>query len=107
MHMEINEAISMKLILHSGNARSSSFEALALVKQDELILGNQKITEAKEELLLAQKIHAQLLRSYANEEEIKLDLLLMHAEDHIASTQVNVELIAEMIEMYERFGERR
>lgn len=104
--METNEAVSMKLILHSGNARSSSFEALAFVKQNENGLAHLKIKEAKEELLNAQRIHAQLLRQYANEEEVQLDLLLMHAEDHITSTQVNVELIAEMIEMYERFGEQ-
>lgn len=96
----------MQLILHSGNARSSSMEALAFMKQMELLLGKEKIAEAKKEMVTAQKIHAQLLRAYANEERVDVDLLLMHAEDHIAATQVQVTLIDEMIQMYERFGER-
>lgn len=102
-----NESVSMQLILHSGNARSSSMEALALIKHDEKALGCEKIKEAKEELLIAQKEHAKMLRAYAREEAINVDLLLMHAEDHIASTQVQVTLIDEMIQMYERFGERK
>ena len=100
--MESMEVASFQLILHSGNARSSAHEALSMIKQNLKPQGLEKLKEAKAELLIAQKEHAQLLRRYANAEEIQVDLLLVHAEDHIASTQVSVELIDEMIQMYER-----
>lgn len=104
--MENMEMVSFQLILHSGNARSSSYEALDQVKQDHWEAGEKKIKEARAELIIAQKQHAQLLRKMANEEAVAMDLLLVHAEDHIASSQVVVELIDEMIQIYERFGER-
>lgn len=105
--MESTEIASFQLILHSGNARSSAYEALHEVKTDCLRTGKVKIKEAKEELLIAQKQHAQLLRKAASEENLQVDLLLVHAEGHISSTQVAVELIDEMIQMYERFGEQK
>lgn len=105
--MENLERASMQLILHSGNARSCAFEALHAVKDARKNEGLERITTAKKELLCAQKQHAQLLRSFANEEAVPLDLLLVHAEDHISSSQVVVELIDEMMQMYERFGEQQ
>ena len=98
---------SFQLILHSGNARSSAYEALHEVKANHLHVGQDKIKEAREELLIALKQHAQLLRKAASEENLQVDLLLVHAEGHISSTQVAVELIDEMIQMYERFGEQK
>ena len=61
------------------------------------------IAEAKSEIILAQREHAQLLRRFA-EGEVSVNLLLIHAEDHVSSTQIAVDLIQEMIDMYERFG---
>lgn len=96
------EVSAFQLILHSGNARSSAYEALESIKHLRKQVGLDKMKEAKTELVIAQKEHAQLLRRFANEETIQVNLLLVHAEDHISSTQVCVELIGELIQMYER-----
>lgn len=104
--MENQEMTSFQLILHSGNARSSAYEGLAQMKRKHWDEGRRMMEEAHKELIIAQKQHAQLLRKMANQEEVTIDLLLIHAEGHIASSQVAVELIDEMIQLYERFGER-
>lgn len=62
--------------------------------------------EAKKELLEAQKLHAQMLRDMANSEEIKVDLLLIHAEDHVSGSQNCLDMAAEVIAIYERFGDK-
>lgn len=94
---------SMLIILHSGNARSSAYEALSFIKNGEKQLGHDSLTLAKEEMLLAQKEHAKLLQQFALSNGYA-NMLLVHAEDHVSSTQVAVDLIGEMIEIYERFG---
>lgn len=101
-----NEERSFQLILHSGNARSLAHEALALVKQNQKQATKDKLKEAKEELLLAQRLHAQMLRDMANDKDVKIDLLLIHAEDHVASSESCLDMAKEVVEIYERFGDR-
>lgn len=101
------EQYSFQLILHSGNARSTAYEALQLEKNGEYESAQEKMKEAKTELIEAQKQHAQLLRIMASQEDIvEINLLLIHAEDHIASTAVAVELSEEIILLYERLEEK-
>lgn len=99
------QQFSFQLILHSGNARSTAYEALASYKAQDKVNGALKLEEAKKELIEAQKLHAELLRKMANEEDLDLDLLLIHAEDHISSSAVAVEMTSEMIELYQKLEE--
>ncbi|MEG0469159.1 PTS lactose/cellobiose transporter subunit IIA [Amedibacillus sp. YH-ame10] len=98
------EEISFQLILHSGNARSLAHEALSDVKEDKVEIAKEKLKEAKEELLQSQKLHAQMLREMANDVEIKINLLLIHAEDHVASSDCVLMMANEVVGIYERFG---
>ena len=87
------EQYSFQLILHSGNARSTAYEALQLVKSNAFKEGEKKLSIAKEEMVEAQKLQ---------EGELDMNLLLIHAEDHIASSSIAVEMSGELIELYER-----
>ncbi len=96
------EQVCLQIILHSGNGRSLAFEALREQEQGLSTSAKQKIQEAKEELILAGRQHAQLLQQYAKEEALQPTMFVVHAEDHMASSQVVVELVQEMIKLYER-----
>ncbi len=99
------EQYSFQLILHSGNARSMAYEALGLVKNKQTEEGEELYKKAKEELIEAQKIHAQMLRIMASHtENLDINLLLIHAEDHIASSSVACEMTKEFIELYKKVG---
>lgn len=97
-----NEQKAFELILHSGNARSLAHDALSLIKNKQREEANAKLDEAQKELIEAQKLHAQFLRSMANQEEIKMDLLMVHAEDHVSGSQSCLEMAKEIIAIYER-----
>ena len=45
------EQYSFQLILHSGNARSTAYEALQLVKSNAFKEGEKKLSIAKEEMV--------------------------------------------------------
>lgn len=100
-----NEEKCFQLILHSGNARSLSQDALNTVKGGNIEAAKKLLEDSRIELLEAQKLHAQMLRDMANAEEVKVDLLLIHAEDHVSSSQSHLSLATEIIELYERLGE--
>lgn len=95
------ELDSMAIILHAGNAKSSAFEAMEAVKKGKNELFDEKYDEAKNEIRLAHKAHAELLRKLASADLMKeVDLLLVHAEGHLTSTDIAVSLIKEIGELY-------
>ncbi|MDE3281512.1 PTS lactose/cellobiose transporter subunit IIA [Lacticaseibacillus parahuelsenbergensis] len=106
MEKEINtDEGSMQIILHAGNAKSSAFEALKEVKLGHIDSYRKYYQTAKSELVLAEKAHAVLLRDLANADRMKdVDLLLVHAEGHLSSTDIAVQLIGEIGEILEWKG---
>lgn len=99
-----NEQMAFTLILHSGNARSLTHEALAMLKTDQQTEAEDKLTEARKELVEAQKMHARFLRDMACGDSVPVDLLLVHAEDHVCSSQLCLEMAEEVAAMYRKFG---
>ncbi|MBO0430121.1 PTS lactose/cellobiose transporter subunit IIA [Vagococcus fluvialis] len=98
-----NELESMAIILHSGNAKTLICEALKDVKAGKVTEFDQKAEEAKKEIKLAHKAHAELLRKLSSEDNLdQVDLLLVHAEGHLSSTDVAVLVIEELGEIYKK-----
>lgn len=95
---------SFQLILHSGNARSLANESMKSVKSGDFDVAKEKLIEAKKELIFAQKQHAEMLRKMACEDNVLVNLLMVHAEDHVSGSQNTLELANEVLEIYERFG---
>ena len=95
------EVESMTIILHSGNAKSDSYEALQAVKQGNFQTFEEKYQSAKDEIKLAHKAHAEMLRKLSSEDCMdEVDLLLIHAEGHLTSTAIAVDMIGEFGELY-------
>lgn len=95
------ELDSMAIILHSGNAKSSALEAMEEVKKGNNEGFDKKYEEAKAEMRLAHKAHANLLRKLSSANLMReIDLLLVHAEGHLTSTDIAVSLIKEIGDLY-------
>ena len=79
-------------------------EAPLVLKRDEayicLLYTSDNLKNAKDELLIAQKKHAELLRDMANEEDVETNLLMIHAEDHVFGAQNTLEMANEIVELY-------
>lgn len=103
---EQNEAVSFGLILHSGNARSYGMEAIAAAKNGDLEKAKQSIEKGKQELLFAQKVHANMIQSEASGNKTELSLLLMHGEDHFMMGQLTIDLANELIDVYQKLESR-
>lgn len=99
------ELDSMAIILHAGNAKSSAYEALVEAKQLKFENFALQYSEAKKELNLAHRAHAELLRKLSVADKMKeVDLLLVHAEGHLSSTAFAVDMIGELCEIYQWKG---
>ena len=96
---------SFELILHSGNSKSSSMEAIEYARQGNIQEADFKMNEAQEELLLAHKIQSKLLAKSAKVDHFNPNMLLVHAQDHLCGAQTQLEMAKEIISLYEQVQE--
>lgn len=96
--------VSFSMILHAGNAKTASCEALEKARENKYEQAMQLVEEAEKEINEAHQSHADVLVQYANGEAIEVDLMFVHAQDHLmAATTINL-LVKEMIMMYRKIG---
>ena len=94
---------SFQLILHSGNSRSSSMEALECARNGKFEEAEKKLEEAEKELGEAHDAQTKLLVEEAQGAEMKPNILLVHAQDHFTAAMVNLDLSREIIHLYHMF----
>ncbi|MBW6408925.1 PTS lactose/cellobiose transporter subunit IIA [Clostridium sp. YB-6] len=99
--------IEFKLIMHSGNARSYAMEAMKEADKGNFDKANELLLEAKEELLNAQKTHSGIIQDEAAGKKVELSLLLIHSEDHLASSTVVVDLAKQIINIQIKYSKER
>lgn len=94
------EELILNLIMHSGEARNSSIEAISLAKKEKFDKADECLKKADEELGFAHNAQTSLIQ--AENDDVKLSLLLVHAEDHLMTTMTFKDLAAEFVEVYKK-----
>ena len=98
---------SMMLIVHSGDARASAFHALEEAKKGNYDEAKKLMAESKAKALEAHHIQTALLADEGNGEGPQVNLLLVHAQDHLMTSMLAQELIAELIELHETKADKQ
>jgi PTS system cellobiose-specific IIA component len=93
------EMVAMQLIVSSGEAKSLSFEALELAKAGKFSEAEVKIKEANALMGSTHGIQTDLIQKEASGEHIAINLLLVHAQDHLMTSMLAKDLITQMIEL--------
>lgn len=96
------EEVIMQLIMHSGEARSFSMEAIQAAKAGKADEAKSLMEKAEEELGQAHNAQTSLIQAEAGGEKIEISLLMCHAQDHFMTTLTLKELAYEFIEIYGR-----
>lgn len=95
-----NTEIAMTLIAYSGEARTMAFEALGQAKKGEYEEAEAKMKNAHESYLKAHQAQTALLVQEASGEVIQMNALLVHAQDHLMTSMLALELVKEIVELY-------
>lgn len=98
--MSIEEQI-MQIILYSGNAKSTAFEAIQAAKANNFEQANELIERANEEMSSAHRVQTYLIQSEIRGEKVETSLLLIHAQDHLMNAITFKDLAGEFIALYE------
>ena len=96
------EEVVMGLIINSGQARSLAYAALKQAKQGDFEAAKTMMEQSRMALSEAHLVQTQLIESDEGEGKMKVSLVLVHAQDHLMTSMLARELVAELIELHEK-----
>ena len=88
-----------ELISHAGDAKGYAYEALKAAKENKMEKAEELLSKSQEELDIAHNTQTKLIQAEINGEDLKISLLMVHAEDHLMAAISEKSLIKEMIEI--------
>lgn len=97
--------VIMALIMHGGDARSSSMEAIHAAKSGHFDRAEEKLKGADASITEAHQVQTDLLTQEAAGNSVELNLLMVHAQDTLMNAMTYRDLAEEMIDMYRRIEE--
>ncbi|GAM75399.1 PTS system [Vibrio ishigakensis] len=98
------EELVMGIIVNAGTSRSLCFEALHLAKAGDFDAAQTKLTEARAAANEAHAVQTQLIEHDQGEGKVQMNLVLVHAQDHLMTSMLCRELVEEMIELHKRLS---
>ena len=102
MNSEELQVAAFEIILNSGNARSIVHEAFDAMSKGNYALAEEKLKESNDELLKAHQSQTHLLQEYAGGKEVNVEIIMVHAQDHLMTTMTLREVGLEMLELYKK-----
>lgn len=96
------EEVVMGLIINSGQARSLAYSALRQAKLGDFAGAKATMEQSRAALSDAHRVQTQLIESDEGEGKMKVSLVLVHAQDHLMTSMLARELVAELIELHEK-----
>ncbi|MBU9855624.1 PTS N,N'-diacetylchitobiose transporter subunit IIA [Rahnella bonaserana] len=100
--MQDLEEVVMGLIINSGQARSLAYSALKKAKEGDFEQARSVMAQSRMALNEAHLIQTKLIEEDQGEGKTKVSLVLVHAQDHLMTSMLARELIAELIELHEK-----
>ena len=104
MNQEELQVAAFEIILHSGTARTEIHEAFADMREGRFDEAEAKLDHSNEEILEAHHAQTKLLQDYASGVEIKIEIIMVHAQDHLMTALVVIDLAQEFIDLYKKIG---
>ena len=99
MNTEELQVVAFEIILHSGTARATVHEAFAAMRLGHYDEASQKLEVANTELVEAHHAQTKLLQDYASGVEIKIEIIMVHAQDHLMNAILMKDMANSIIKL--------
>ncbi|MEY8355538.1 PTS lactose/cellobiose transporter subunit IIA [Lachnospiraceae bacterium 54-53] len=93
------EMVIMKLVVSSGDARSTAIEALRAAKNGKFEYADKLMNEADQKILQSHKLQTEMIQDELNGRKVEISLLMVHAQDHLMNAMTVMDLCKEMIDI--------
>lgn len=101
--MEKYEQIAFQIISNVGMAKSTFMEAISKSKEGNYTDADNLLKEGNQYLIDGHKVHKELIQEEAKGESIPMNLLLVHAEDQLMSSEIIKEMAKELIYIHKHY----
>lgn len=99
-----NMEVVMGIIMNAGDAKSSAMEAIQAAKTSDFDTAEERLKHANEALVGAHKTQTEMLTKAAQGEEVKVDIYMVHAQDHLMTAIAFKDLAVEFVELYKKLA---
>jgi len=106
MKMDEQEQTIINLIVNAGSARSSAIEAIQYAKAGDLEKAEESINAAKESVNEAHHAQTEMIQAEIRGEKTPLNLLMVHAQDHLMCALVVIDLAQEFVAIWQKIYEK-
>ncbi|MFJ5387437.1 PTS lactose/cellobiose transporter subunit IIA [Pectobacterium sp. CHL-2024] len=96
----LDETTVMELIIYAGEARSSSMEALSAARKYDWGKAEELLNTASVAARKAHQIQTALISADEGSGKIPVNLILVHAQDHLMNAMLCRELVEELIQLH-------
>lgn len=93
---------AFELIAIAGDAKSEAFNALELAKKGEYEEARKMLKSADKKFIECHHIQTEMLNNEARGHRNPVNIILIHALDHLTMTTMWVEIVNELIDLYEK-----
>ena len=95
--MDQQEQIVINLIVNAGSARSSAIEAIQYAKAGDIEKAEEAVNEAHHS-------QTEMIQAEIRGEKAPLSLLMVHAQDHLMTSLLCIDLAQEFVDVYKKIG---
>lgn len=99
-----SQMTAFNLILHSGDARNNVHEAMDAMKVADWATADAKLAEAEESLRQAHQAQTELLQEFSRGTKIEIQIIMVHAQDHLMTTMTLKEVAVELMDVYKKIA---
>lgn len=105
MNLE-NAQVAMQIIMHAGDARVKTMDALKALKEFDVENAKQHLAAAKEDIVKAHNVQTEALQKESSGEEIEYSILFSHAQDTCMTVYSEMNLAGHFIDICESIDKR-
>lgn len=105
MSNEELEEKALKLILSAGESKMHSMQAIKLAREYRFEEAKNEIKESNKSFISAHDIQTELITEEARSGNSSVNILMVHAQDHITMALMMTDNANEMIEIYMKIKE--
>lgn len=97
--------IAFQLIMEAGNSKAESMSAIQAARQGDMEQANLFLKNAETEMRKAHQLQIDMIQEEAAGKPVDVNIILVHAQDHLTMAIMARDMAEEMIEMYRMCSE--
>lgn len=106
MAQENNMQVVMGIIMQAGNAKAAAMQAITAAKDSDFDKADEFIKQANKDLVSAHNVQTDMLTKEAQGDHVKIDLYMVHAQDHLMTAITFIDLAKEIVALYKKIDNK-